>query len=136
MSHESGAQPGDLVIEQFVSERLGNSAYLVGSRAAGEAVLIDPLRDIEPYLARAEALGLRVVNALETHIHNDFVSGAREVAQATGARLGASAEAELAYPFTPLRHGDSVAAGSWRLRPSQPASAISSIVSSSPWSER
>ncbi|HEX9038973.1 MAG TPA: MBL fold metallo-hydrolase [Ktedonobacterales bacterium] len=116
MSHESGAQPGDLVIEQFVSERLGNSAYLVGSRAAGEAVLIDPLRDIEPYLARAEALGLRVVNALETHIHNDFVSGAREVAQATGARLGASAEAELAYPFTPLRHGDSVAAGSWRLR--------------------
>ncbi len=116
MSQTSDTQPHDLVIEQFVSERLGNSAYLVGSRAAGEAVLIDPLRDIEPYLARAEELGLRVTSALETHIHNDFVSGAREIAQATGARLGASALAELAYPFAPLREGDTVGAGAWRLR--------------------
>ncbi len=116
MSQTSDTQTRDLVIEQFVSERLGNSAYLVGSRAAGEAVLIDPLRDIEPYLARAEELGLRVTNALETHIHNDFVSGAREIVQATGARLGASAQAELEYPYTPLRDGDTVAAGVWRLR--------------------
>ena len=116
MSTAPNAQSADLVIEQFVSERLGNSAYLVGSRAAGEAVLIDPLRDIEPYLARAEALGLRVTDALETHIHNDFVSGAREVERATGARLGASAQAELDFPFTPLREGDTIAAGGWRLR--------------------
>ncbi|HEU0028663.1 MAG TPA: MBL fold metallo-hydrolase, partial [Ktedonobacterales bacterium] len=92
------------------------SAYLVGSRAAGEAVLIDPLRDIEQYLARAEELGLRVTSALETHIHNDFVSGAREAVQAVGARLGASARAGLEYPYTPLSDGDTVEAGLWRLR--------------------
>jgi hydroxyacylglutathione hydrolase len=109
-------QNSDLVIEQFFSQRLGNSAYLVGSRSAGEAVLIDPLRDIEQYLVRAEALGLRVTNALETHIHNDFVSGAREAVRAVGARLGASAEAGLKYDFTPLRDGDTVSAGPWRLR--------------------
>ena len=116
MSQTADPQAGDLVIEPFVAERLGDSAYLVGSRAAGEAVLIDPQRDIEPYLARAEALGLRVTSALETHIHNDFVSGAREVAHATGAHMGASASAELDYPFTPLRDGEDVTLGGWRLR--------------------
>lgn len=109
-------QRDDLIIEQFVSERLGNAAYLVGSRSAGEAALIDPLRDIEPYLARAEELGLRITSALETHIHNDFVSGAREVAQVTGAQLGASAQSDLEYAFTPLNAGAIVAAGGWRLR--------------------
>lgn len=116
MSSTQDSQASDLVIEQFVSERLGNSAYLVGSRATGEAVVIDPLRDIEPYLARAESLGLRITDALETHIHNDFVSGAREVVQATGARLGASAEAALEHPYTPLRDGEALSVGGWRLR--------------------
>lgn len=97
----------DIVIEAFVAEELGNSAYLVGSHASGEAVLVDPLRDVEPYLARAEALGLRIVAALETHVHNDFVSGAREL-QASGAMLGASAGAELAYPFQPFADGEVV----------------------------
>ena len=109
----------DVIIEPFVSERLGNSAYLVGSRAAGEAILVDPLRDVEPYLARAEALGLRVTSVVETHIHNDFVSGAREIVRATGAQLGASALAELDYAdarVTPLRDGDALTLGSWRLR--------------------
>lgn len=109
----------DLVIESFVAERLGNSAYLVGSRATGEATLVDPLRDIEPYLARAETLGLRVTGVVETHIHNDFVSGARELAQATGARYGASALAQLDYPDTPttaLADGDALSLGAWRLR--------------------
>ncbi len=117
--YASDVAAGDLIIEPFVAERLGNSAYLVGSRAAGEAVLVDPLRDVEPYLARAEALGLRVTGVVETHIHNDFVSGAREVAQATGAQLGASALAELEYPdarVTPLRDGDALTLGAWRLR--------------------
>ncbi len=116
MPRTSDSQTSDLVIEQFFAERLGNSAYLVGSRAAGEAVLIDPLRDIEQYLARAEELGLRVTHALETHIHNDFVSGAREAVKAIGAQLGASALADLEYDYTPLQDGDTVSAGPWRLR--------------------
>ena|SRR5579883_444103 len=108
-------QEHDLIIESFVAEELGNSAYLVGSHETGEAVLIDPLRDVEQYLARAEALGVRVIMALETHIHNDFVSGAREVVQAVGATLGASAKADLAYPYQALWENDMLEIGSWKL---------------------
>ncbi|HZC05192.1 MAG TPA: MBL fold metallo-hydrolase, partial [Ktedonobacterales bacterium] len=93
--HAGDTAGNEFIIEPFVAERLGNTAYLLGSRAAGEAILVDPLRDVEPYLARAEALGLQVTSVVETHIHNDFVSGAREIVRATGAQLGASALAEL-----------------------------------------
>jgi len=106
----------DLIVEAFVATELGNTAYLVGSRESGTAVVIDPLRDIDLYLASAEALGLRVTSALETHIHNDFVSGARELVQAAGATLGASADAALEYPHHPLHDGETLALGSWTLR--------------------
>ncbi len=107
---------GDLTIVPFVAEELGNSAYLIGSRASGQAIMIDPLRDVDQYLARAEALGLRVVATLETHLHNDFVSGAREIARATGAVLGASANAALEYPYRPLHDGDMLSLGTWQVR--------------------
>jgi len=112
----SQASPDDVVIVPFVAEELGNSAYLVGSRSSGNAVLIDPLRDIEQYLAEAERLGLRINATLETHIHNDFVSGAREVVRTTGAALGASADAGLTYPYRPLADGDTLPLGAWRVR--------------------
>ena len=103
-------------VEAFVAEELGNSAYLLYSRETGEAALIDPLRDIGQYLARVEALGARITLALETHIHNDFVSGAREIAHETGAQLVASSAAELEYPYTALADGATLALGSWSLR--------------------
>lgn len=108
-------QPHDLIVESFVAEELGNSAYLVGSGETGEAVLIDPVRDVDQYLARAEALGLRVTMVLETHIHNDFISGAREVAQSVGAQLWASAAAELASPYRALGETDVLELGPWKL---------------------
>lgn len=111
MAHTDGTQ-----IEAFVAEELGNSAYLIVARETGEAALIDPLRDIEQYLARAEALGARITLALETHIHNDFVSGAREVVHETGAQLVTSAGAELDYPHRALADGEELTLGSWRLR--------------------
>ena len=106
----------DLVIVPFVAEELGNSAYLVGSRASGDAALIDPVRDVEQYLVEAERLGLRITATLETHIHNDFVSGAREVARATGATLGASAMAGLAYPYQPVTDGETLRVGPWQVQ--------------------
>jgi hydroxyacylglutathione hydrolase len=110
------SQLDDVLIEAFVAEKLGNSSYLIGSRQTGAAIVIDPVRDIEPYLARAEALGLRVTMALETHIHNDFVSGAREVVAAVGATLGASFQAELAYPYQALHDSDELELGTWHLQ--------------------
>src|ERR1700737_698203 len=86
---------------------LGNSSFLVADRAAGEAVVIDPFRDIDRYLAAAEELGVTIGRALDTHLHNDFVSGCRELAAETGAAIEPLADgARLAigrFTVTPLR---------------------------------
>jgi hydroxyacylglutathione hydrolase len=64
---------------------LGNSSFLVADSDAGEAIVIDPLRDIESYLAAAAELGVTIKRAFDTHLHNDFVSGCRELAAEVGA---------------------------------------------------
>lgn len=64
---------------------MAQASYLVGCQAAGEAIVIDPARDIEQYVQTAKANGVQIVGVTETHIHADFLSGARELA----ARLGA-----------------------------------------------
>ncbi len=97
-----------MLIEQFVDEGLGNSAYLVGSREAKTAVLIDPLRDVDRYLAAVERNGVKLTHVLDTHLHADFVSGAREVAAKTGAVIGASAAAKVGFEHRPLADGDHI----------------------------
>ncbi|MCC6192298.1 MAG: hypothetical protein IT318_24980 [Anaerolineales bacterium] len=100
-----------MFIEPFVDEGLGNSSYLVASEAAGLAAVVDPQRDVDGYLRRAEALGLRLQYALDTHLHNDFVSGVRELAALAGVQVGASALAELGFDHRPLREGDALSLG-------------------------
>jgi glyoxylase-like metal-dependent hydrolase (beta-lactamase superfamily II) len=62
-----------LFIEPFVDEGLGNSAYLVGSHETQQAALIDPLRDVDRYLAAAERLSVKITHVLDTHLHADFI---------------------------------------------------------------
>src|SRR3990172_5463970 len=100
-----------MLIEPFVDEGLGNSSYLIASEAAGLAAVVDPQRDVDRYLQRAEALGLRLRLALDTHLHNDFVSGVRELAALAGVQVGASALAELGFEHQPLREGDALPLG-------------------------
>jgi hydroxyacylglutathione hydrolase len=100
-----------MIIKTFVDERLGNSSYLVASEATGQAVLIDPQRDVDRYVQIAEGLGLAVTHAVETHLHADFVSGLRELAEQYQVIIGASAEAQLAFDHLPLCEGDSIALG-------------------------
>ena len=100
-----------MLVSQFVNEGLGNSSYLVASREAGVAAVIDPERTVEPYLEAAAALGLRITHVFETHLHADFVSGSRELAARTGAEICASAGAGLEFPHRPLREGDEVRVG-------------------------
>jgi len=71
-------------VRQFVDEGLGNSAHLVISERDGVAALIDPLRDVDQYQEVARCDGVRITHVFETHIHNDFVSGSRELAALTG----------------------------------------------------
>jgi hydroxyacylglutathione hydrolase len=108
--------PSALVIEPFVDEQLGNSAYLIALPAAGSAVLVDPLRDVDRYVAAAERRGLRISHVLETHLHNDFISGARELAAGHGAVVAASAGAGLGFDHRPLAGGDALAVGQVTLR--------------------
>ena len=100
-----------MLVQQFVDEGLGNSSYLIVAEESGLAAVVDPQRDVERYLQAAEGMGVRIVYTLDTHLHNDFVSGAREIAAATRARIGASAEAELDFEHMALHDGDFIDLG-------------------------
>lgn len=104
-------------VQQFVDEGLGNAAHLVISEASRTAAVIDPLRDVDVYLAAAQARGVRITLVLDTHVHNDFVAGSRELAARAGARLAAPAGAGLEFPHLPLTEGRSIEAEGLRLRP-------------------
>jgi hydroxyacylglutathione hydrolase len=103
-------------VDLFTARELGNTTYLVGDPEAGEAVVVDPLRDIEQYLEAAAAAGLRITGSLETHVHNDFISGARELEREVGARIHAAHDSGLEFPFQPVAEGQEVAVGRYRLR--------------------
>jgi hydroxyacylglutathione hydrolase len=112
-----------MFFKQFYDQPLAQASYMIGCQATGEAIVIDPVRDISAYLQVADAEGLRITHVSETHIHADFVSGARELAARTGARLFLSAEggADWQYAFaaadgaTLVRDGDHIAVGNIRL---------------------
>ncbi len=108
-----------MFFRRFYDEGLAQASYMVGCDASGEAVVIDASRDIAQYLSVAAAERLRISRVVETHIHADFVSGSRDLAQHTGAVLLLSAEGgrDWQYGFaasdraTLLRDGDSFHAG-------------------------
>ena len=80
--------PTTLYFQQFYLECLSHASYLIGDTSTGNAVVVDPQRDISEYLAEAEAHGLTIGHVLETHFHADFLSGHLELAAATGATIG------------------------------------------------
>jgi hydroxyacylglutathione hydrolase len=76
-----------MLLKYFYDKALAHASYLVGCQKSGEALVIDPARDVTQYLEAAKAEGLRIVGTAETHIHADFVSGSRELADRLGAKL-------------------------------------------------
>ncbi len=83
-----------MLLRQITDSKLSQYAYLIGCQKTKQALVVDPERDIDRYLAIAASEGLTVTHVAETHIHADFLSGARDLAEATGARLYLSAEGE------------------------------------------
>ncbi len=112
-----------MLLKYFYDKQLAHASYLVGCHKSGEALVIDPGRDVKPYLEAAAAEGMRIVGAAETHIHADFVSGSRELADRVGAVLYLSDEgpADWKYQFTDrhdvrlVRHGDEFRVGNVKL---------------------
>jgi hydroxyacylglutathione hydrolase len=104
-----------MLLRYFYDEKLAQASYLVGCVATGEALVVDPARNIIPYLRTAEKEGLRITHVTETHIHADFVSGSRELAAVTGGAIYLSdmgdANWKYAYADEPnvilVRDGDS-----------------------------
>ncbi len=76
-----------MIFKHLYDTSLSQSSYLIGCRATGEAVVVDPVRDVDPYIALAAHEGLRVTAVAETHIHADYCSGARELAFRSSAQL-------------------------------------------------
>ena len=86
-----------MLFRRITDEALAQYAYLIGCQRTGEAIVIDPERDIDRYLEIAEREGVRIVAAAETHIHADFLSGAREFAAQHGVKLYLSDEGGEAW---------------------------------------
>jgi len=95
-----------MYLQQFYVESLGHYSYLIGSDQAASAFIVDPKRDIQDYLDTARQQQLSITHIFETHLHNDYVSGARELAAATGARIHSSARADSGFDRVPLKEGD------------------------------
>jgi hydroxyacylglutathione hydrolase len=112
-----------VLLKRFYDEGLAQASYLLGCQRTGEALVVDPNRDVEQYIAAAEDEGLRIAHVTETHIHADFVSGSRELVQRTGATvyLSDAGGADWAYGWTgpsgavTIREGDNFLVGDVRI---------------------
>lgn len=103
-----------MYFKQFYLGCLAQASYLIGSE--GEAAVVDPRRDVDEYLAEAEARGLSIRWVIETHLHADFVSGHHELAQRTGAQIVFGRQAGASVPHQAVRDGDELRLGRVRLR--------------------
>lgn len=103
---------GSILVENFFLGCLAHASYLAGSE--GVAAVIDPQRDVDIYLDAAAQRGLKIAHIIETHLHADFVSGHRELAERTGAQIYLGADAGAAFPYIPVNDGDSLQFGNCR----------------------
>jgi hydroxyacylglutathione hydrolase len=102
-----------MYFEQFYLGCLAHASYMLGSE--GEAVVVDPQRDVEIYLNAAEASQLKIRHIFETHLHADFVSGHKELAARTGAQIYVGAEAQATFPHLAVRDGFELKVGKARI---------------------
>jgi len=103
-----------MYFKQFYLGCLAHASYLIGSE--GEAVVVDPQRDVDQYIDEAEAQGFEIKYVIETHLHADFVSGHRELAARTGAEIVFGKEAGATFPHRAVKDGDEINIGKVSLR--------------------
>lgn len=102
-------------IKQYYLGCLAHASYLVLDEASKLAAVVDPQRDVEQYLADAEAHDVRIAHVILTHFHADFVAGHLELQKATGATIHLGAAAQADYGFEPLTDGAVLRLGQTRL---------------------
>src|SRR5215813_193949 len=103
-----------MYFKQFYLGCLAHASYLIGS--GGEAVVVDPQRDVEQYVAEAAAQNLKIRYIIETHLHADFISGHRELAARTGAEIVFGEKADPTFPHVHAKDDDEIKIGKVSLR--------------------
>ena len=103
-----------MFFKQFYLACLAHASYLIGSE--GEAAVVDPQRDVDEYLAEADARGLKIKYVIETHLHADFVSGHQEIAARTGAQIIFGAKAGVEFEHRAVKEGEEIQLGDVSLR--------------------
>jgi glyoxylase-like metal-dependent hydrolase (beta-lactamase superfamily II)/rhodanese-related sulfurtransferase len=103
-----------MYFKQFYLNCLAHASYLIGS--AGEAAVVDPQRDVDQYLDEAAAQNLKIKYIVETHLHADFVSGHRELAERSGAQIIFGAQAKATIPHRAVQDGEELTIGRVKLR--------------------
>lgn len=112
-----------MFLQRFFDEPLAQASFLIGDTVSHEAIVIDPHRDVALYLQAAATQKLRIVAVTETHIHADYCSGTRELAQRAGAHAHLSDEGDADWKYewgrepnvALVKHGDAIRAGRVRL---------------------
>jgi glyoxylase-like metal-dependent hydrolase (beta-lactamase superfamily II) len=100
-----------MIFTQFYLDCLSQASYLVADETSGQAVVVDPRRDVAEYLDEARTRGLQIVGIVNTHFHADFVSGHLELARETGAWIGYGAAAVTDFPVRHLADGERISLG-------------------------
>ncbi|MEX1212532.1 MAG: MBL fold metallo-hydrolase [Balneolaceae bacterium] len=114
-----------MYFKQFFDDKLAQYAYLIGCQANGKAIVLDPMRDVDIYMDAAAKEGLTLVGAVDTHIHADYISGLRELAD-RGVTVYASDEGDSdwkyewlkgsEYTYKLLKDGDTLSVGNIKIQ--------------------
>jgi hydroxyacylglutathione hydrolase len=105
-----------VIFKQFYLPCLAHASYLIGDEATGTAVVVDPQRDTDQYIALASQHGLQIKHVFLTHLHADFIAGHLELRDRVGATIYLGAQAKAGYAFTPLHDGEILQFGRVRLK--------------------
>lgn len=132
-----------MFFQHIYDKSLAQASYLIGCQAKGEAIVIDAKRDIDTYLQVANENNLKITHIAETHIHADFLSGSRELAEVTGAKIYLSDEGgkdwQYEFPHIGLTHGDMINVGNLSLKvihtPGHTTESISFLLTDHPATE-
>ena len=102
-----------MLLKYFYDRSVAHASYMVGCQKTKEAVIVDPGRDVEQYVDMAKREGVKIVGVAETHIHADYVSGARELADRIGAKLYVSDEGTADWKYMYAKQYDHQLAEGW-----------------------
>jgi len=133
-----------MYFQHVYDKSLAQASYFIGCQKAGVAIVIDPKRDVDTYLEIAQQNNMKITHVTETHIHADFLSGARELAALTGAQLYLSDEGgpdwQYEFPHVGLKDGDTISVGNLKFEvihtPGHTPESISFLLTDKPASDK